>query len=106
MSLDIESAEHLRDLQTIIQPSRKARMNKEIQQMFVGTVKFFDQRRGCGFVTRDDNAGDVFVHARALERARIASLAEGDKIEFDIGSHKGSIRSCRRSLAGRVNVAK
>ena len=49
-----------------------------------GTVKFFNQSRGFGFVTPEDGSKDVFVHVTALEAAGIPSIDEGDKITFDI----------------------
>ncbi len=48
-----------------------------------GTVKFFNEAKGFGFVTPDGGSKDVFIHVSALERAGISSLNEGDKISFD-----------------------
>ena len=48
-----------------------------------GTVKFFNEAKGFGFVTPEGGAKDVFLHVSALERAGISSLNEGDKISFD-----------------------
>lgn len=47
-----------------------------------GKVKWFNEVKGYGFITPDDNSRDVFVHASACEKANI-ELAEGDHIEFD-----------------------
>ncbi|MGE0626538.1 MAG: cold-shock protein [Hyphomicrobiaceae bacterium] len=47
-----------------------------------GTVKFFNASKGFGFITPEDGAKDVFVHATALEMAGIHSLNEGDKVSF------------------------
>lgn len=49
-----------------------------------GTVKFYNHSRGFGFIAPDDGGKDVFVHATALEAAGIASIDEGDKLNFDI----------------------
>lgn len=49
-----------------------------------GTVKFFNAMKGFGFVQRDDGAADAFVHISAVERAGLAGLNEGDRLEFDI----------------------
>jgi CspA family cold shock protein len=51
-----------------------------------GTVKFFNTRKGFGFIAPSDGSKDVFVHASALERAGIANLAEGQAVTFDIVS--------------------
>jgi CspA family cold shock protein len=51
--------------------------------MTMGTVKFYNGQRGFGFIQPDDGGKDVFVHATALERAGMRSLAEGQKVSFD-----------------------
>ncbi len=52
--------------------------------MAVGTVKFFNVTKGFGFISPEDGGKDVFVHATAVEAAGMRSLAEGQKVEFDI----------------------
>ncbi|MGH6736403.1 MAG: cold-shock protein [Methyloceanibacter sp.] len=51
--------------------------------MTTGTVKFYNTQKGFGFIEPDDGGKDVFVHATALERAGMSSLAEGQKVSFD-----------------------
>ena len=51
--------------------------------MTTGTVKFYNDQRGFGFIQPDDGGKDVFVHATALERAGMSGLAEGQKVSFD-----------------------
>ncbi|RFC65504.1 cold-shock protein [Fulvimarina endophytica] len=48
-----------------------------------GTIKFFNETKGFGFVTPEGGSKDVFLHISALERAGISSVQEGDKITFD-----------------------
>ncbi len=48
-----------------------------------GTVKFYNDQKGFGFIQPDDGGKDVFVHATALERAGLRSLSEGQKVSFD-----------------------
>jgi CspA family cold shock protein len=48
-----------------------------------GTVKFYNDQKGFGFIQPDDGGKDVFVHATALERAGIRALREGQKVVFD-----------------------
>jgi CspA family cold shock protein len=56
--------------------------NKETY-MQVGTVKFYNDQKGFGFIQPDDGSKDVFVHATALERAGMRGLNEGQKVSFD-----------------------
>jgi cold shock protein len=51
--------------------------------MQVGTVKFYNDQKGFGFIQPDDGSKDVFVHATALERAGMSALREGQKVSFD-----------------------
>jgi CspA family cold shock protein len=49
-----------------------------------GTVKFFNSSKGFGFITPDGGAKDVFVHVSALEASGLRTLADGQKVSFDI----------------------
>jgi len=51
--------------------------------MITGTVKFYNDQKGFGFIQPDDGSKDVFVHATALERAGIHALREGQKVTFE-----------------------
>jgi CspA family cold shock protein len=59
----------------------------------IGTVKFFDDSRGFGFIKPDDGGKDVFVHASAVTAARMKPLAEGDRISFDVESDKKGLKA-------------
>lgn len=48
-----------------------------------GTVKFFNQSKGFGFITPDGGGNDVFVHISALQRSGIPALDEGMKVTFE-----------------------
>ena len=52
--------------------------------MTIGTVKFYNANKGFGFISPEDGAKDVFVHATALEAAGMSSLSEGQRVSFDI----------------------
>lgn len=52
--------------------------------MTIGTVKFFNINKGFGFISPEGGTKDVFVHATAVEAAGIGSLAEGQRVSFDI----------------------
>ena len=49
-----------------------------------GTVKFFNDMKGFGFIQRDDGGEDVFVHISALERSGMGQVTQGDRLAFDI----------------------
>ena len=51
--------------------------------MTPGTVKFYNDQKGFGFIAPADGGKDVFVHATALERAGMRGLTEGQKVLFD-----------------------
>ena len=61
----------------------RTRANIKADFMISGVVKFYNSQRGYGFIQPGDGSKDVFVHASALERAGIYSLAEGQKVSFD-----------------------
>jgi cold shock protein len=52
-----------------------------------GTVKWFNDSKGFGFITNDDDGSEVFVHHTSIQGNGFKSLTEGDKVSFD--SEKG-----------------
>lgn len=52
--------------------------------MATGTVKWFNQTKGYGFIQPDEGGNDVFVHISALEKAGLRGLDDGQKVSFDL----------------------
>jgi CspA family cold shock protein len=52
--------------------------------MATGTVKWFNNDKGYGFITQDDGGKDVFVHHSAISGEGYKSLAEGTKVEYEV----------------------
>ncbi|MEK9500555.1 transcription antiterminator/RNA stability regulator CspE [Gaopeijia maritima] len=49
-----------------------------------GTVKWFNDQKGFGFITPEDGGRDCFVHHSAIQAQGFRTLAEGDKVEFEV----------------------
>ena len=54
-----------------------------------GKVKWFNPKKGYGFVDQDDDEKDMFLHITALQKANISVLKEGDKISYDVEDEDG-----------------
>jgi CspA family cold shock protein len=57
--------------------------------MAIGTVKWFNTKKGYGFIAPEGGDKDVFVHISALEKAGLNSLDEGQKVEYELAENKG-----------------
>ncbi|CAA2140862.1 MULTISPECIES: cold-shock protein [Hyphomicrobium] len=58
--------------------------------MITGTVKFYNDQKGFGFIAPDQGGNDVFVHATALERAGMRGLSQGQKVAFETETDRRS----------------
>jgi CspA family cold shock protein len=66
--------------------------------MTKGTVKWFNSQKGYGFIQPDDGGKDVFVHIRAVERAGMSNLTEGQKVSFDVVADRRTGKSSAENL--------
>jgi CspA family cold shock protein len=66
--------------------------------MTTGTVKFYNDQKGYGFIQPDNGGKDVFVHATALERAGMRGLAEGQKVSFEVETDQRSGKASATNL--------
>jgi CspA family cold shock protein len=69
--------------------------------MNTGTVKWFNEQKGYGFIQPDNGNKDVFVHISAVERAGMRTLKEGQKVSFEIVTDKRT----GKSSAGNLQAA-
>ncbi len=67
--------------------------------MATGTVKWFNTTKGYGFIAPDDGGTDVFVHISAVERAGLKSLADNQKVYYEMQSGRDG-----RSSAGDLKL--
>lgn len=56
--------------------------------MSTGTVKWFDEKKGFGFIVPDDGGNDLFVHYSAIKSDGFATLNEGQKVQYEVGEGK------------------
>ena len=61
--------------------------------MPLGKVKWFDAKKGYGFITDDKSEKDVFLHVSALEKSKLRVLRENQRIQFEIKEEKGKLKA-------------
>jgi CspA family cold shock protein len=66
--------------------------------MTQGTVKWFNDQKGYGFIQPDGGSKDVFVHISAVERAGMRGLSEGQKVSYDIVADRRTGKSSADNL--------
>jgi CspA family cold shock protein len=67
--------------------------------MAIGTVKFFDAKRGFGFIQPEDGAKDVFVHKSAVENSGMTMLSDGQRVNYELVTERGKTAASNLSLA-------
>jgi CspA family cold shock protein len=66
--------------------------------MATGTVKWFNETKGYGFIQPDNGGKDVFVHISAVERAGLRSLQDGQKISYEVEQDRRSGKESATNL--------
>ncbi|MFH0302045.1 cold-shock protein [Bradyrhizobium sp. 31Argb] len=66
--------------------------------MTTGTVKWFNNQKGFGFIRPDQGSQDVFVHISAVERAGLSTLNEGQKVSFEVVADRRTGKSAAENL--------
>ncbi|MGO4841781.1 cold-shock protein [Rhizobiaceae sp. 2RAB30] len=66
--------------------------------MATGTVKWFNATKGFGFIAPDNGGTDVFVHISAVERAGMRTLADGQKVSYEVEQDRRTGKSSAGSL--------
>ncbi len=67
-------------------------------QASTGTVKWFNEKKGYGFITPDNGGKDVFVHITAVEKAGI-QIGEGMKLSYDLAANRGKESAVNLAVA-------
>ncbi len=67
--------------------------------MTIGTVKFFNATKGFGFIAPESGEKDVFVHISAVEKSGMGTLAEGQRVSFDIVTERGKLAASNLQAA-------
>ena len=68
--------------------------------MATGTVKWFNESKGFGFITPDEGSEDLFVHFSAIEGSGFKTLAEGAKVEFEVTQGQKGLQATNVTVAG------
>ena len=58
-----------------------------------GKVKWFNAKKGYGFITQEDTQKDIFLHVSALEKSKLRTLKENQKIQFEIKEEQGKLKA-------------
>jgi CspA family cold shock protein len=79
-------------------PELRAAFDNELI-MTIGTVKFFNGTKGFGFIQPESGEKDVFVHISAVEQAGMDTLAEGQRVSFDVVTERGKLAASNLKAA-------
>ena len=66
--------------------------------MATGKVKWFDAKKGFGFITPDDGGKDAFLHVSALQTANIKSVSDGQAVSYELTEQRGKMAASEIAL--------
>ena len=66
--------------------------------MATGKVKWFDAKKGFGFITPDDGGKDAFLHVSALQAANIQSVSDGQAVSYELTEQRGKMAASNIAL--------
>ena len=67
--------------------------------MATGKVKWFDAKKGFGFITPDDGGKDAFLHVSALQAANVQSVSDGQAVSYELTEQRGKQAASELQLA-------
>ena len=67
--------------------------------MATGKVKWFDAKKGFGFITPDDGGKDAFLHVSALQAAGVQSVSDGQAVSYELTEQRGKQAASELQLA-------
>jgi len=70
-------------------------MTARATEVLTGTVKWFDEKKGYGFITRADGQPELFVHHSEIDMRGFRALKQGERVEFEAGPGKKGLKALR-----------
>ena len=68
--------------------------------MAIGKIKWFDTKKGFGFISPDDGGKDAFLHVSALQAANIQSVNDGQAVEYELTEQRGKMAASNIKIQG------
>ena len=68
--------------------------------MATGKIKWFDTKKGFGFISPDDGGKDAFLHVSALQAANISSVKDGQAVEYELTEQRGKMAASNIKIQG------
>ena len=68
--------------------------------MATGKIKWFDAKKGFGFISPDDGGKDAFLHVSALQAANIQSVNDGQAVEYELTEQRGKMAASNIKIQG------